>query len=209
MSEPHLTPDGDAAGRSRPDGGFTLVELVVVISLVGLVTTVLAAAIIVSLRTTPQTADRLDDARATRALATWLSHDTTSTPPFLPEQAQGGLNLTATTNFCGGEGTNLLHLVWVENSFVKTAHVANYRFVVVGDEGQIRRYSCSAADGGPFTGSSSQLLTSGLDPAQPPVVIPEPATGEVDTVTFQLAGKSGEQVSIETSSRNPADFFPS
>ncbi len=209
MSERYPTPDRDAAGRSRPDGGFTLVELVVVISLVGLVTTVLAAAIVVSLRTTPSTADRLDDARATRALATWLSHDTTSAPRFLPEQTQGGIDLAATANDCGGDGTNLLHLQWTENSFVKTTHVANYRFVVAGGEGLIRRYSCSAVDAGPFTGSFGQLLTSGLDPAQPPVVIPQPATGEVETVTFQLAGKSGEQVSIETGSRNPADFFPS
>ena len=198
---------------SRRDAGFTLVELVVAISLVGLVTTVLAAAIVVSLRTTPDTENRLDDARATRALATWLSHDTTSAPRFLPLQAdQGGIDLStgSTPDPCGtGVGENLVHLQWTETSFVTTTHVANYRFVVNGDQGQIRRYSCSKVGDGSFSAASSRLLTSKLDPAQPPVVVPDPATGDVSTLTFQLVGKSGETVAIETGSRNPAEFFPS
>lgn len=211
MSSP--SHDRTAPATSRRDTGFTLIELVVAVSLVGLLTTVLAGAIVVSLRTTPDTENRLDDARATRALATWLSHDTTSAPRFLPEQAQGGIDLTTTAtadnNDCGGEGKNLLHLQWTEDSFLDTTYVANYRFVVDGDEGQIRRYSCSAVGGPTFSGGSSRLLTSRLDPTQIPVVVPEPATGEVVTLTFQLAGKSGENVAIETGSRNPADFFPS
>lgn len=202
-----------APASPRRDPGFTLVELVIAVSLVGLITTVLAAAIVVSLRTIPNTENRLDDARATRALATWLSHDTTSAPRFLPEQQQGGINLATTVtgdnNDCGGEGTNLLHLQWTEDSFVDTTHVANYRFVIEGDKGQIRRYTCSAVGTGAFSSSAGRILTSGLDPTQLPVVVPEPATGEVAALTFQLVGKAGETVSIETGSRNPADFFPS
>jgi prepilin-type N-terminal cleavage/methylation domain-containing protein len=202
-----------APASPRPDHGFNLIELVIAVSLVGLITTVLAAAIVVSLRTIPDTENRLDDARATRALATWLSHDTTSAPRFLPEQAQGGINLTTTgtgdNNDCDGEGVNLLHLQWTEDTFVDTTHVANYRFVIAGDVGQIRRYSCSAVGTGGFSSSTGRLLTSGLDPTQLPVVVPEPATGEVASLTFQLVGKSGENVAIETGSRNPADFFPS
>jgi prepilin-type N-terminal cleavage/methylation domain-containing protein len=207
-THPNATPTS-----SRRDHGFTLVELVISVSLVGLITTVLAAAIVVSLRTIPDTENRLDDARATRALATWLSHDTTSAPRFLPEQAQGGINLantvTADNNDCGGEGTNLLHLQWTEDSFVDTTHVANYRFVIDGGEGQIRRYACSAVGTGSFSSSAGRILTSGLDPTQLPVIVPEPATGEVAALTFQLVGKAGEIVAIETGSRNPADFFPS
>jgi prepilin-type N-terminal cleavage/methylation domain-containing protein len=207
-----LTTSRDAPASSESDQGFNLVELVIAVSLVGLITTVLAAAIVVSLRSIPDTESRLDDARATRALATWLSHDTTSAPRFLPEQAQGGINLTTAdtgdNNDCGGEGTNLLHLQWTEDSFVDTTHVANYRFVIDGEGGAIRRYACSALGTGPFSISADRMLTSGLDPTQLPVVVPEPATGEVVALTFQLAGKSGENVAIETGSRNPADFFP-
>jgi len=198
--------------QRQVDRGFNLIEVVIATSLIGLLTTVMAAAIVVSLRTTPSTENRLDDARSTRALATWLSHDTTSAPRFLPEQAQGGLNLTTTdtgdNNDCGGEGTNLLHLQWTEAAFQNTTHVANYRYVSDGSEGEIRRYACSAVGSGAFSAPSVRLLTSRLDPAQTPVVVAAPSTGDVTSVTFQLAGKSGETVAIETGSRNPADFFP-
>ena len=206
-------PDPDEpTTQPEVDRGFNLVEMVIATSLVGLLMTVLAAAIVVSLRTTPSTENRLDDARSTRALATWLSHDTTSAPRFLPEQAQGGLNLSTTdtgdNNDCGGEGTNLLHLQWTETSFQTTTHVANYRFVSDGTNGEIRRYSCSAVGAGAFTAPSVRYLTSRLDPAQTPTVVASPASGDVTTVTFQLTGKTGEKAAVETGSRNPADFFP-
>lgn len=151
-----------APAPHQRDHGFNLIELVISVSLVGLITTVLAAAIVVSLRTIPDTENRLDDARSTRALATWLSHDTTSAPRFLPEQAQGGINVTTLdtgdNNDCGGDGSNLLHLQWTEDSFVATTHVANYRFVDNGGEGQIRRYTCSAVGTGAFSGSSGRII---------------------------------------------------
>ena len=188
----------DLATQPEADRGFNLIEMVIATSLVGLLMTVLAAAIVVSLRTTPSTENRLDDARSTRALAMWLSHDTTSAPRFLPEQAQGGLNLTTTdtgdNNDCGGEGTNLLHLQWTETSFQTTTHVANYRFVSDGTNGEIRRYSCSAVGAGAlvFSAPSVRYLTSLLDPAQAPSVVASPAAGDVTMVTFQLTGKTGE-----------------
>lgn len=198
--------------RSDRDRGFNLLEVVIATSLIGLITTVLAGAIVVSLRSVPDTEARLDDARSTRALATWLSHDTTSAPGFLPLQSQGGIDVSAGVNpdVCGsGEGENLLHLQWTESAFAHTTYVANYRFVVEGGEGEIRRYSCSAVGAGPFSATGVRFLTSGLDPSAPPVVVPTPASGDVTSLTFELAGKSGETVAIETSSRNPADFFPS
>jgi len=212
------SPDRTASATARRDGGFTLIELVVAVSLVGLLTTVLAGAIVVSLRTTPDTENRFDDARSTRALATWLSHDTTSAPRFRPlQEDQGGIDISTdddAPDVCGtGAGENLLHLQWTETSFQKRTYVANYRFVVDDDEGEIHRYSCSAEHSGGKTGAFSapnrRFLTSRLDPDQVPVVLAPVSSGEVASITFQLAGKSGETVAIETGSRNPADFFPS
>ena len=233
----------------RDDQGFTVVELLIVVVVMGTLVSTLAAALVLSLRTAPRAEDRLDDARSTRALATWLSYDTTSAPPFLPEQAQGGIDLTSAANDCGGAGTNLLHLQWTESSFTRRTYVANYRFL---DSGEIVRYYCSQKEGdAAFVSLSAQTLTRGLDPADPPTVSvrtvietvtvdPGPptwtltttttdataaglttsttsATGSTEvvakagaaTVSFFLNGVSGEQVLVETSSRNPSSFFPS
>ena len=238
--------------RVAGDEGFTLIELIIVIVVMGTIMSTLAAALVISLKATPTTEDRLDDARATRSLATWLSYDTTSAPPFLPEQPQGGMDLSSTANDCGGLGTNLLHLQWVESSFSSRTYVANYRFVVDGNSGEIVRYYCARTGTGAFVNVSLRSLTKGLDPLDPPVVSavstvetvtttpgPPPVStvkttttnttasgatsvtietivpGTVDarpiaaTVTFVLNGKSGEQVLVETSSRNPSSFFPS
>ena len=232
----------------RDDQGFTVIEVLIVIVVMGTLMSTLAAAIVISLRTAPNTEARLDDARSTRALATWLSYDTTSAPPFLPEQAQGGIDLASTANDCGGAGANLLHLQWTERSFTPRTYVANYRFV----EDEIIRYYCAQSEGDDFVTLSARRLTRGLDPADPPTVTvttiietvtvnagPPPAwtvttpttdatatttatsttavvgpdevvarPGEA-TVRFLLNGASGEQVLVDTSSRNPSSFFPS
>lgn len=187
------------------DSGFTLLELLVVIVLMGTVTSVLSTALVVALRVNPQTDARLDDARATRALATWLANDTMSAPPFLPEDsAQGGIDVNTARKDCGGDGDNLLHLRWTESSFTSRTFVASYQF----DQGRIVRYLCAKTGDGPFVGISIRTLITGLDPLQPPVVTPVQAPDSpVTSITFLLNGKSGEQVAIETASRNPSDFF--
>ena len=125
-----------------------------VMVILGIVMSTLAMAIVVALRTSPGANERLDDSRATRALATWLSHDTMSTPPFLPETAQGGINInrtpTADNNDCRGTGTNLLHLQWTETTSVNETFVTNYRFTTDGDSAEIKRYSCFLLNTGAF-----------------------------------------------------------
>ena len=193
------------------DRGFTLIELLIVTVLLGVIMSVLAAAIIVSLKTLPATEQRVDDARSTRGLATWLSHDTTSAPRFNPETAQGGLDFTAGADACsvGGVNGSLLQLKWVEQTSIHQTFVTNYRFVVNGGVGTVVRYSCSKTGSGAYGAATSLNLTSNLDPTTKPTVTRTPATGpEVTSITFVLTGESGEVVSVETGSRNPADFFP-
>ena len=229
----------------RDDQGFTVIEVLIVIVVMGTLMSTLAAAIVISLRTAPNTEARLDDARSTRALATWLSYDTTSAPPFLPEQAQGGIDITPRANDCGGAGTNLLHLKWTENSFSQRTYVANYRFV---ESGEIVRYYCTQSGADVPVALSARTLTRGLDPLDPPTVsvttffetvTVTPPTWTVTTTTtdatatttstntasvvkdkevlakagatvsFLLNGVSGEEVLVDTSSRNPSSFFPS
>ena len=202
-----------AGAPSGRDGGFTLTEILITVVLLGLVTATLAAAITTSLAAAPQTDARIDDARSTRTLATWLSHDTTSAPPFLPEQPTGGIDITTVAtgdnNDCGGVGTNLLHLQWRESAALTTTYVANYRFVVEDGEGVIMRYACSKVGAASFGTTFARAVTPSLDAASlPTVTVDQPVGGDVLSVSFALTGLSGEQVLVETASRNPADFFP-
>jgi prepilin-type N-terminal cleavage/methylation domain-containing protein len=194
-----------------PDAGFTLIEVLIVISVIAIIVPCLVLAFAVIVRTTPDTEVRIDDARSTRGLATWLSHDTTSAPRFQPMNAQGGIDVSPGINTCNGDGTNLLHLQWTEDSFEERTFVASYRFVIDGDEGRVVRYTCSRVGSGSYTLEPPVNLTSQLAPSTPPEVILQPegrsAGDPVLAVDVVLTAISGERVLVETGSRNPSDFF--
>ncbi|MDJ0770139.1 MAG: prepilin-type N-terminal cleavage/methylation domain-containing protein [Ilumatobacter sp.] len=201
----------------RSDDGFTLIETLLVISLLSVIVAGMATAFMVIVRTAPDTEIRINDARSTRGLATWLSHDTTSTPRFQPETSQGGIDIdptdTGTNNRCGGAGTNVLHLRWVEAGFTTQTFVANYRYVVDGDEARVVRYTCSRSGAAAFGPAHEQNLTSGLEPGSPPIlalnrVDPLDPSSDVESIDLTLTAQSGEQVIVQTGSRNPTQFFP-
>jgi prepilin-type N-terminal cleavage/methylation domain-containing protein len=192
--------------RSR-DAGFTLIEMTVSLVIMGTLMAALALAVSVTLRAAPTASDRIDDSRTTRGLSTWLAQDTTSTPN-IPAGPAGGMDTSPTSgaNDCKGEGQNIVHMSWTETFASTDTYVANYRFVGDGITARVARYTCSrqGADGD-FTTSRAQFLTPLLDAAAPPV-------GDFDetanVLSFTLTGQTGETVLIETSSRNPSDFFP-
>ena len=193
------------------DTGFTLIEVIIVLVILGVVMSTLSLALSVALRTNPDTESRIDDSRATRSLATWLSYDVSSTPPFVGETAQGGMVVGGAANDCVGPGNNLLHLKWVEAKPTVVTYVASYRFVQVGGIGEIVRVSCKrlGTGPGPYGSSSIQSLTSGLKAtAAPTVALAVAGAGPVTKVSFSLTGNTGQSVLVETASRNPADFFP-
>jgi prepilin-type N-terminal cleavage/methylation domain-containing protein len=200
------------ACAERRDSGFTLVEVTITIVIMGVLTAAMAMAISIVLRTSPDTTDRIDDARATRGLSTWLAQDTMSTPPYLPETSQGGMNIdtspAAENNDCGGAGQNIVHFQWRERTTSTTTFVANYRFVVDDGSGFVTRYTCFQEGTSAFQPRSALRLTPALDPTAPPQAsVVFDTTGDVEFISFTLTGKTGETVLIDTSSRNPADFF--
>lgn len=196
-----------------PDAGFTLIEILIAMIVLGIVMSTLAAAMSIVFSVLPDAEDRLDDARATRTLGTWLAQDTISTPPFVGEQAQGGMikmsDDPANSNDCGGAGVNLLHLQWTQDASRPQTFVANYRFVDGPNGAVIHRYACASEGAGPFVTSRGGVVTSGLRSGITPVVAfdLDDATGGVVRVKFFLTGDEGESVRVDTSSRNPADFF--
>jgi prepilin-type N-terminal cleavage/methylation domain-containing protein len=200
-------------GRHRADGGFTLVEVTLTMMISGVLIAALATAISAAIRATPANEDRIDDARSTRALSTYLAQDTISTPPFSPEQDQGGFNVASSdqpdNNDCGAAGTNIVHMQWTETVVEKQTYVANYRFVLEDGAGRVLRVTCSADDGDPYTVDGSVHVTPKLRASAIPVAtLSYDAAGNVTVVSFALTGQTGETVLIETASRNPSEFFP-
>ncbi len=202
------------------DRGLTLVELIVVVTLLGLITTVIAAAFVTIARTAPSAQFRIDDARSTRAMQTWLARDIASTPPNDPiVLGQGGYIFSptepASPKNCGvTTGVNILHMTWVENGGSGVSYYANYRLVPDGSRHKVVRYICSSSSPSP----TSVSLTSGVSSAEcssRPFSEPN-GTGTVESVDIcvvslesdtglNAGGGDSQEVTLTVSSRNYVD----
>ena len=63
------------------DAGFTMLELIVVVLLVGVIASVMVAVVAVILRNAPATEAQADNSRSYQGLLTWLPRDVASTAP--------------------------------------------------------------------------------------------------------------------------------
>lgn len=199
----------EATPRQVGDRGFTMIELSIAMAIIGTLLGALGMALSLTLQAAPPAERRVDDARATRGLATWLAYDVTSAPPFSPAQAEGGITLgdDPDSNSCSAPGDNLVHLQWREEAALTRVFVANYRFVIDDDEGRIVRFTCERLDAGSFGSTRVVSLSGGLDPASPPEVQLTFSDSLVDSVSFTLRGLDGAAVRVDVSSRNPAESF--
>lgn len=204
------------------DRGLTLVELIIVTTLLGLVATVIAAAFITILQVTPSTQFRIDDARSTRGLQTYLARDIASTPPNVPVDASEGGYL-----FSGAEpsdpdhrcnvsvGTNVLHMQWKEAG---STFYANYRLVPDGSSNKVIRYYCTNSTP---TAPTTTRLTSEVS-STPCTAAPfsEANLSGGDVVSVDLCfvsiqsntglqggGGDSKEITLTVSSRNWVDTF--
>ena len=194
----------------RPDGGFTLIELVVAIAVLGIIMPVITATFVVIVRNSPAVQTRTDDSRSTRGLSTWLPQDVLSTPPVVITDGSStpGYTLTARASDCASTaGTNVLHMVWQENvgpnAATLTNFVANYRYVIVGATTQIKRYACSGIGPPPYTNTLVRNATTALDGSSVGAVAVY-SGARLAFVDVQVVTASGLQVLIRAASRNPA-----
>jgi prepilin-type N-terminal cleavage/methylation domain-containing protein len=132
------------------DRGFTLVELLIVVALLGVVMTTLSAAAVVVIRVTEKNELGLDDARVERGLKAWLVPDLASTPRVVrPPEGGEGFGLTAAVDPCGvdgGESESLVVLEWHDDGRV---WIADYRIEPGADGDELVRYTCADFTGEP------------------------------------------------------------
>ena len=165
--------------RQRNGRGFTLVEVLIVVVILGLITFVIAAAFTVIVRSSPSNENRTDDARSLLGLTTWLPQDVASTQINGFDAYDPSTSYEPTYGCLGSPpGTTLLRLDWGQSGSTYSAH---YRYVQVGDQHRIRRYSCR--DGG----TADELnLTSDL-----------PLIGGLPPVKITIAQDGGDDVGLE------------
>ncbi len=124
MSDPNFETNAEV---NRRDDGMSLIELLVAMSVLGLIVTVIAASIIVTMRHAPQASDRVTVARWEQNLGTWLPGDLASAtwPTDTPEDPDSPDDPAEAVNNPDYEpcaldmctwGENILHLSWFEDS---------------------------------------------------------------------------------------------
>jgi prepilin-type N-terminal cleavage/methylation domain-containing protein len=127
-----------AERRARGERGFTLVELMLSIVISGIILAPITAGVIVGLRTTAETSNRLSGSNDAQLLAAWLTPDIQSTG----NQAGDVVAAPTANTECSGV-SNRLRLKWRETNGTTTTYVAAYA-VVAGVDGRwyLKRYYC-------------------------------------------------------------------
>ena len=145
----------------RRDRGFTLIEVVIVMSTIGIIAAALAATVSVVLRTAPPTEERANDARSLQGLVTWIPQDVDAAPP-------SGFDTATTAWPCGGPAPinsyNVLAVSWTERTDATTNFASTYRYEFDGTDWHIARYSCDDASAPTMSNGSRMNLTSALPP---------------------------------------------
>lgn len=202
---------------TNSDRGFTLIEILVVISTMAMLTAVLSAVIMVVLRTAPSSEVRSDDARSVRGLVTWIPQDVDAAPP-------DGFDTSTTAWPCAGspqatDSYNVLSIEWRETTSVVSNYAAAYRYEFDGAEWHMNRYTCDDVATGTMTVARNHNLTSALLPwsASPVSVIMcdievvngqcplanQITTGDVRSLQIRLTREDGVVTTIDAAPKNP------
>ncbi len=200
--------------RAANDKGFTLIEATISISIVGLISVVLANVFSVVVHSVPKTEERVDNAKTLQGLVTWLPQDVDSTPATGFDESS-----TAATGCSDNPGVNLLRMEWTEtavSSGIPTRYIASYRHVLSDGRYRIKRVTCSGTGAGPFSNSQVRAVSSPLPPlpagwaqGQAPLAVTIVRSGpDVTLVTFSVTNLDGQIVNVEAAPKNPAQSLP-
>ncbi len=151
MSDPAIQPSGPVAVRHR-DAGLTLPELLITVTVLGMLATVLSGAVAMTLRENDNTEGRLNIARSEQSIGYYLPNDLASaassgdTDPHAspcPSACPPGVDLA---------GSNALLLTWTKQTRASGGPTeetrVSYRYseADTGHRFQIDRVACSRPD---------------------------------------------------------------
>ncbi len=153
--------------RDSRDDGFTLAELLIAITVLGIIAPVMAGAIVLGLKMTTSTSGQLAASHNRQQLAGFFTSDVQSAVTIADETS-------ADTTTCMAAGQTLVgRFSWtdVDATAISTARVVTYVTATVAGEKQLIRNSC--------TGAALQSV----------VVVHGVVTGNIDctSVTFAAA----------------------
>jgi len=196
----------------RKDRGFTLPEVLIVVVLMGLLMSAIAAVFSVIVRTVPTTENRVDDARSLLGLTAWLPPDVNSTPAVAIASAAANWNTAvgAPSGCSSGDvGVNLVVLNWSEQTGSSpTSYTANYR--LADDDGvgsTMWRISCT--DGG--VGTARELVRYLPPMSTNPVAVTirdktdNSGATTVVGLSMSVTTVSGDVLRFDAQSNNPDD----
>jgi prepilin-type N-terminal cleavage/methylation domain-containing protein len=194
---------------SNNDRGFSLVEMVISVSIMGLVAVSLGLIVSVVLRTAPSADGRIDDARSLLGLTTYMPEDVNSTPA-------GNFNLDqSAAQVCSSSGTNILTMEWYEDIGTPITYWASYRYVDDGSGYRIIRYACDSTD--PAL-ANVRPMSAELPPPDPitsdiPVTVTNKHVNDdvllpVKGVTVSIDTIAGDTLNFEMRSNNLSESLP-
>ena len=195
----------------RRDRGASLLELVICITVMGVIATVLLAMTSTFLRNDEAAEERMDESRDLQQVSSYLPLDVSSA--FLDELGRdtdtgdGYLDAVkpSTPAACPGDstgGTNALTLKWSETfGGILTHYRVQYRIKVVGADTQLIRVSC---EGTTLTSLTTKVVARQLRASNPVSVI---INGGM--VKMTMYEKSGRTLTVSSTTQNPhADLDP-
>lgn len=167
------------------DEGFTLVELIVSIAILGIVMTAVTGMLFATFLANGQTRTRLDGSADRQFSSTYFADD-----------VFGAKGVSTGANTCGGSGTPIVELVGLTFSGSPAVEASTYVDYLM-DGTNLVRVSCLA---GP-TSVTSVVVARGLKPGALPTVSQTPNSAQRLVVTMTVTQPDGSAYTLSGSRR--------